>query len=53
MEDFIDIWARRLVELSGGAVDGAAARALVTEIYNAAAGLHEEEYAELEAEREE
>ncbi len=57
MDDFIDAWTRRLVASAGGALDERAARALVAEIYHAAAlrevDSYEEGVARLEAEREE
>ncbi|MDT0346688.1 hypothetical protein [Streptomyces litchfieldiae] len=57
MEDFIDTWTGKLVEAAGGGLDEDAARALVTEIFNAATlrevNTYEEEIKLREAEREE
>ncbi|MGP4109834.1 hypothetical protein ACTWP5_02805 [Streptomyces sp. 4N509B] len=49
----IDVFTERLVELAGGAIDESEARALVTEIHEAAMLEEREELAEREAEREE
>lgn len=52
MRDFIDVWTRQLVAMAEG-IDEAQAKALVTEIYEAALREQAQELAEREAEREE
>ncbi|MBL1065484.1 hypothetical protein [Streptomyces sp. 7-21] len=51
--DFIESWTRRLLDFAAGGGDEGEARAIVAEIYRAAAATYEDEMADREAEREE